>query len=478
VTSFFRGNIAIGMAEIVFRLPLVFTVGYLARSVGTEVYGNWALVLAFQVFVVGVAGLGLSSSLSRFVPASNSEQAAGSLRFAWIATLAPLALLGALAVLFRAPIGQVLGVKADLCWLVPLAALLATGSVTDGLLDAYFKARITVGRQVAFVVSRTVVEVFAVGWVFVLTPPFLDGPVSLLTAYVATVVVAKMLIYPWILTGMGKGRLLPDQIRRRELLLYGLPMVPGVLAVWLVSQSDRLVLSHFVSKAELGVYAFGASLAAYMVFLGYAVYPLLLPVASRFHDEGNKAAVRALFDDAQSIFILLWGGAMVCLAFWSNELIAWTAGHTFAGAASVFLILCFASGLEQLMGIYQYVFHLVKRTDLILWLNLAYAVTMIAALAAAAAIGGISWAPWAVLGAALIFNVVRYAVAIRHLFIPVDYVLPAKIMAIAILTFVIARYSSDWNAPSRAALTVVVALSFLGYLLKRKPSSAASAVWT
>ena len=479
MTSFYRYNAAIGLAEIACRLPLVFTVGYLARSVGTEIFGNWALVLAFQVFVVGVAGLGLSSSLSRFIPASNSNEAAASLRFAWLVTLAPLIALGVLAVLFRAPVGKLLGVKADLYWLIPLGALLAGGSVTDGLLDAYFKARMTVGRQIIFVISRTFVEVFAVGWVFVLTPPFLNGPMSLLTAYVASVVIARMLIYPWILVGMGGGRILPIQSRRRELLFYGLPMVPSVLAVWLASQSDRLVLSHFVSKSELGVYAFGASLAAYMVFLGYAVYPLLLPAASKLYDEGNKAAVGVFFRDAQNVFVHLWGGAMACLALWAHQLIMWTGGHAFASAAPIFLILCFAFGLEQLMGIYQYVFHLVKRTDLILWLNLAYAGTMVVALAIVGVTSDISWAPWAVLSATTIFSLVRYTVALTYLPIPAAQTLSAKIAAVAILTVILARYTAEWNDVLRVGATILVAICFVTYVLKRKANSATSAVsWT
>ena len=65
MNSFFRKNVAIGLAELVCRLPLIFTVGLLARSVGTENFGNWALILVLQVFVVGFAGLGLSSALSR-----------------------------------------------------------------------------------------------------------------------------------------------------------------------------------------------------------------------------------------------------------------------------------------------------------------------------------------------------------------------------------------------------------------------------
>ena len=102
-------------------------------------------------------------------------------------------------------------------------------------------------------------------------------------------------------------------------------MVPTVLAIWLVSQSDKLV-SHLVAKSDLGVYAFGASLATYTAFLGYAVYPLLLPGASKLYDDGNKLGVRALFRNSQRLFVPLWAGAMTCLALWSGDIIAWTGG--------------------------------------------------------------------------------------------------------------------------------------------------------
>ncbi len=455
----------VGLAEVFCRLPLIFTVGYLARSIGAENFGNWVLILTFQVFIGGFAGLGLSSSLSRFVPASRLEDASAYLRYAFALCVAPLLAMGVLSYFLSAPLGRLLGVKAQLDWLLPMAVLMATGAVADGYLDAYFKGSMAVGRQIVFVATRTLIELTAVVLIFVVTLPNLDDVPRRLAGYICVVVTCKLVLYPMLLYGLAKSGQLPSLDRRRQFLKYGLPMVPTVLALWLVSQSDRLVLSHFVPKADLGVYAFGASLATYVVFLGYAVYPLLLPGASRLHDEGNAAAVQALFRGAQRLFVLLWAGGMACLALWSANIIAWTGGSAFAGAAPVLLILSFAAGLEQLMGIYQYAFHLVKRTDLVFWLNLGYAAIMILSLVIAGYFHGIALAPWAALAATLIFNVLRYRIAQRYVSIPLPDMLVVQVAALAVFTALLGRYAADLNVGLRVVITAVVLLPLAGLTL-------------
>jgi O-antigen/teichoic acid export membrane protein len=472
VNTFFRKNFLIGLSEILCRLPLVFTVGYLARSVGTEIFGNWALILAFQVFIASVAGLGLSSSLSRFVPATPVGEAPAYLRYAFVLCLGPLLMAAVLAFALKGPIGRLLAVKPEFDWLLPIAVLMAAGSVADGFLDAFFKARMAVGRQILFIAARTLIEVVAVVLVFVVTLPSLDEAPLRLAAYVVAVVVGKLALYPGLLAGMTKGISLPPTDRRREFLKYGLPMVPTVLALWLVSQSDRLVLSHFVAKSDLGVYAFGASLASYVVFLSYAVYPLLLPGASKLYDAGHVTSVHTLFLNAQQLFMLLWTGGMTCLALWSGNIIAWTGGSAFAGAGQVLLVLSFAVGLEQLMGIYQYAFHLVKRTDIILWLNLGYAAIITGSLALAGFTSGIALAPWAVLAATLIFNVVRYRIALRYVFLPMPGALVIQIVALGVLTVLLASYAADRNALLRLAVTIVVAVSLAGFTQRRMIAAA------
>ncbi len=466
--SFFHKNAMIGLAEVLCRLPLIFTVGYLARSIGTENFGNWVLILTFQVFVAGFAGLGLSSSLSRFVPASTPELASAYLRYAFLLCVVPLLAIGALSYGFSAPLGRLLGIKPEMDWLLPLAVLMASGGVADGYLDAYFKARMAVKRQIIFIAVRTFVEITAVVLIFVVTLPYLESEQTRLAGYIGVVAVGKLLIYPLLLFGTMMKDQSSSREQRRQFLKYGLPMVPTVLALWLVSQSDRLVLSHFVSKADLGVYVFGASLATYVVFLGYAVYPLLLPAASRLHDEGDAVAVKTLFQDAQRFFVLLWTGGMAFLALWSVNIIAWTGGEAYSGAASVLLILSFAVGFEQMMGIYQYVFHLVKRTDLIFWLNLGYAATMMLSLAAAGYYYGIALAPWAALSAILIFNVVRYWIARRYLDVPLPSRIIVHVAVLGVLTALLGRYAAHLNVGLRVVITLALLLPLAGMVFRHK----------
>jgi O-antigen/teichoic acid export membrane protein len=463
--SFVRNNALIGFAEVLCRLPLVFTVGYLARSIGPEIFGNWLLILAFQTLAAGVAGLGLSSSLSRFVPVVASAEASAYLRYAFILGLAPILIAVALAFFQQGPIGRLLGLKTETDWLLPVAVVMAGGSVADGFFDAFFKARMAVGRQICFVFARTLVEVIAVLFVFRFFLTLFASPTLQLAAYVSSVVAGKIVIYPWLLFGMTKGDWLPPSDRRHEFLRYGLPMVPTLLLVWLIGQSDRLVLSHFVTKSDLGIYGFAASLASYTVLLGYAVYPLLLPRASQLYDKGDNAGVRELFKNSQRIFVTLWACAMLCLALWSAEVIAWTGGSAFLGAANALLILCFAAGIERVMGIYQYVFHLVKRTDLIFWLSIGNAAIMIAGLCIAGVTSGIEMAPWAVLGATLSFNIVRYRIALRYLDLPLEHALILKIAALAGGTALLANISMNWSL--RLAITVPIMLLLGIYVLRR-----------
>ena len=229
---------------------------------------------------------------------------------------------------------------------------------------------------------------------------------------------------------------MPPPDRRREFLKYGLPMVPTVLAVWLVSQSDRLVLSHFIAKSDLGVYAFGASLATYMVFLGYAVYPLLLPGASKLHDGGDKAGVQALFQRCARAFHDPVGGRHVRSrvvvhqdhlldgrqCFRQRRRRAGASDPVFcrrSRAADGHLSICVSFGEA----------------------NRSYSVAksrlcaiIIISLAIAGFTSGIVLAPWAVLVATLIFNVLRYRIALRYMFIPVPGMLVAKVVALAVLT--------------------------------------------
>ena len=120
------------------------------------------------------------------------------------------------------------------------------------------------------------------------------------------------------------------------------------------------------------------------------------------------------------------------------------------------------------MGTYQYVFHLVKRTDVILWLHLGYAAIVVASLTLASFTWGIAGAPWAVLAATILFNMARYSVATRHIFLPMAGGIVIKTVTLAAATFLLAYFSQNWNVGLRIAITLFAVIALGAYSLRLK----------
>ena len=453
MNGFFRRNGVFAVIEIAGRLPLLFTVGYTAATVGASVYGDWALVLATVGVLTGLGGLGLNSAIARMASGEGHEYARGYLVYALRTCAALVLAIGVLLLIAHEPIGRLLGISPGSRNLLALGGVIALTGTVDALFDAYFKARERLRRQAAFVLGRTCIEVAVVAVVFGTDLFGTDDPQTRLALYVALTSGARFLgLYPLLLLGR-EGHELPDRAARRTFVRYGLPMVPAAPVLWLTTQGDRLVLGHAVSSTQLGWYAFGAGLAANFSYLGLAVYPLLLPRASVLFDSGDRAAVAQLFDSSQRVYLALYAGVAVALALLAPDVIRATAGDEFAPSAPILLLLALAVGLEGLIGIFQWVFHLVKRTSLVLATNLVYMALQIGAVFTVATVtGDILAVAWTVLGVVVVANAIRYMIARRFRLIHLRPALVAGLGALGVVVFAAAEIGQDWPLGIRLAL--------------------------
>jgi O-antigen/teichoic acid export membrane protein len=457
MTDFFRRNAVLGAAELLCRIPLVFTAGYLARTVGTDAYGNWALILVFQGFVAAIAGLGMANAVSRFAPVSAPELARGYLLRSLGTAAIALALLAVFIWLATPAIAALIGISAQAEWLLPLTCMLAVAACIEGLLDAYFKATENIKRQVGFLLTRTGAEiaiVVAVLWLYASRVE--AGAYVLLGIYTVAVVAVKVTGYSILVQTAGGNAARPAPEQWRSFVHYGLPLVPVVVISWLTMQGDRLILGHLVDKHWLGVYAFGASLAYYVALLGYAVYPLLLPRASRLHDDNQTAELQKLFAESQYVLLALLTAALAAIFLFAHEIVIYTAGPDFAASAPILAVLSIAVAIEQVFGIHQYAFHLAKKTHWVLWLNVCYAALIFTSVYAAARLGDVSWIPWAIVSATAAFNLVRYLISRRFIRLRMQAQV-AWVLAAAIVTaFAIGSIAADAGIALRLALLAAV----------------------
>ncbi len=96
----------------------------------------------------------------------------------------------------------------------------------------------------------------------------------------------------------------------RVSLGYGLPLVPHMLAGWVLAASDRLILERYVSLAELGLYNLGYQLGMVMSFLVTGINQAWSPYYFRLMKTTSNPEHKII--KAVSIYMTLIGG--ICLA--------------------------------------------------------------------------------------------------------------------------------------------------------------------
>jgi O-antigen/teichoic acid export membrane protein len=93
---------------------------------------------------------------------------------------------------------------------------------------------------------------------------------------------------------------------------FSLPLVPHVGAVWILSLSDRTVLQHFVSAADVGIYTLGYQIASVVTMVTQGISFAFFPVFNaQIGTEDGRARVATLGTYAMLATIGL--GLMVAL---------------------------------------------------------------------------------------------------------------------------------------------------------------------
>jgi O-antigen/teichoic acid export membrane protein len=90
----------------------------------------------------------------------------------------------------------------------------------------------------------------------------------------------------------------------REMLHFGLPLVPVGIAQWVLVYADRYVLGHYVSLNQVGVYVVGAKAASFMMLFIAAFQYAWGPFAISIWREPNA---RATYAKVFSLYVFVAG---------------------------------------------------------------------------------------------------------------------------------------------------------------------------
>jgi len=278
-------------------------------------------------------------------------------------------------------------------------------------------------------------------------------------------------------TGLLYGIIrLRDSIRRvyskrrlKEMLVFSAPLVPSSIAVFVSHYIDRLMINHFLSQTDLGLYgiAFRLSSIVSLAIIGFqgALTPLIY---THFRSKETPANIAAIFRAFLFFAVTLFYG----LSAFADEILHLLATPEYYPAANLVVFLV-PGILISNMYVFAPGIGIAKKTHFSLWINVIGAITntclnyylipMFSTNGAAVA---------TLLGFLLVFTLnVHYSQKFYP--IPYNWILIAKAFFISCIAVFIAR-SLPFNLLSNILLkcclgvTLLVILSKLGLITQKE----------
>lgn len=324
---------------------------FLARRLGSTVFGVFSLALSIEMLLFVVSDFGVSQALQRFVAESRHDRSVvaeivgDAIRLTLLGSLLGAVLLAALADViahaFRAP---------SLGWTLRGMALALIGINFLQMFAGVFTAlRCQAMVLTAYLVENAVELTASVGLVLTLggaAAAALGRAIGYLTG--ATVALA-------LTVRLVGSRVLPTVVRPERHLRQIVSDAGALLIVngsyTLYAQIDALLIGAFLSVTSVGLWQAPLRLVSLLAYPGQAIASAVAPRLARSDRRGVEPES---FIRAVRVLVLLMAAMTAVTTAWATPIIGLILGSSFRGSAGVLRGLApfiFLSGLGPLVSV-------------------------------------------------------------------------------------------------------------------------------
>ncbi len=302
-------------------------------------YGIVSLIDVLIMSLAMFAILGMDSASARWFFDSNQLDDRKCTIGSWFwCQLAVSLVLTVLLVVLAGPVAELMCGSRRYSALVRLAALSLPWMTGIRVLGNNLRYQRRPWAASLFAFARMLTEI---GGVVLFVLVFRQGVHGLyagkLAAAVVMGIVSVLGLGAWIAPSSFSWR------RLREMTVFGLPMVPAALALWVMASADRIILTMFGSIRDVGVYAVAIQLSLSITLITGAFSQAWGPFALSIIDQQEAKQVYAKVLD---IYAFL--GCILCtaLALFAPYLLALLTTEAYYAAASCIGLLAFGNVLN------------------------------------------------------------------------------------------------------------------------------------
>lgn len=340
-----RGGLGSSAVQGVHLVARVLTAVVLARFLGAEGFGIYALVMAIIRVVQVPAHSGLSKVGMRFTAAYGAQERWDAMRGLWRRLTQWTFVYGIAAITGTLGLALALGyyrqdytfsvtlaIAAPLLLVLPLAIF--HGALTRGLQHA------VQGQMPEFVVRPVAFLVLVVLAAWFAKPEQLTPQQAMLLQLLAGALAVAVAAY-W-LRKVRPARMLAARARYESSqwfkAIVPLSLTGGMMII--NNETDILMLGALAEPRDVGIYRVAAQGANMVVFFLTAMNLVLAPQISKLYTQGQHGALQRML--TWSTRIIFFGALGVALVFWliGRQILGWVFGPEFVAGYAALAILC------------------------------------------------------------------------------------------------------------------------------------------
>lgn len=157
-----------------------------------------------------------------------------------------------------------------------------------------------------------------------------------------------------------------DKKRLKEMLFFSAPLVPSGIAVFISTYIDRMMINHYLTVDDVGLYGIGFRLSGVVNLVMVGFRGALTPLVYTYHRETDTPLQLARIFRVFLAFALL---LYLCLTLFSYDILVLMTTPKYYSASQVVMFLVPAILLSQ-MYIFAPGIGIAKKTHLIFWINI------------------------------------------------------------------------------------------------------------
>lgn len=255
----------------------------------------------------------------------------------------------------------------------------------------------------------------------------------------------------------------------KNLLLFSIPIIPGMLSAWILNLSDRIFIERNFDTYQVGIYSLGYQIAGLVLLFTSAFKsaydPYFYKIANTYD---SKTAKEKLFK-TNYVFILILMFVTFIVAFFSTEAIQIFFSKKYLISAQVVPIVLLGYLFSQNSALLNNMVYQMKKTKLLMYLTLFSALINVSLNFILIPKYGILGAAWTTAISFFVIFILSYILALRYYFIPYNWrvILPALFVLICLyLFFSYIKIESPWLSIFVKSIIISLIASWLFFRYK------------